>query len=100
MIPSRRIDEELRGVDGLDWITALRADTIRLLAQQGVIERSLFDERDLAEVVSPDFPGERLIVCCNPLLATERARKRDGLLAATELELDEIVMATKRAKNP
>jgi hypothetical protein len=100
MITSRRIDEELRVVDGLNWITALRADTIRLLAQQGVIERSLFDERDLAEVVSPDFAGERLIVCRNPLLATERARKRDGLLAATELELDEIVMATKRAKNP
>jgi transposase len=100
MITSRRIDEELRGVDGLDWITALRADTIRLLAEQGVIERSLFDERDLAEVVSPDFPDERLIVCRNPLLAAERARKRDELLAATEQQLDEIVSATKRAKNP
>jgi transposase len=63
MITSRCIDEEMRGVDGLAWITALRADTIRLLAEQGVIERSLFDERDLAEVVSPDFPDERLIVC-------------------------------------
>ena len=100
MITSRRIDEELRGVDGLDWITALRADTIRLLAEQGVIERSLFDERDLAEVVSPDFPDERLIVCRNPLLAAERARKRDELLAATERQLDEIVIATKRAKSP
>ena len=100
MITSRRIDEELRGVDGLDWITALRADTIRLLAEQGVIERSLFDERDLAEVVSPDFPDERLIVCRNPLLAAERARKRDELLAATERALDEIVIATKRAKSP
>jgi transposase len=100
MITSRRIDEELRGVDGLDWITALRADTIRLLAEQGVIERSLFDERDLAEVVSPDFPDEWLIVCRNPLLAAERARKRDELLAATERALDEIVIATKRAKSP
>lgn len=100
MITSRRIDEELRGVDGLDWITALRADTIRLLAEQGVIERSLFDERDLAEVVSPDFPDERLIVCRNPLLAAERARKRDELLAATERALDAIVIATKRAKSP
>ena len=100
MITSRRIDEEIRGVDGLDWITALRADTIRLLAEQGVIERSLFDERDLAEVVSPDFPDERLIVCRNPLLAAERARKRDELLAATERQLDEIVMATKRATRP
>jgi hypothetical protein len=100
MITSRRIDEELRGVDGLDWITALRADTIRLLAEQGVIQPSLFDERDLAEVVSPDFPHERLIVCRNPLLAAERARKRAELLAATERQLDNIVEATRRAKNP
>jgi transposase len=100
MITSRRIDEELRGVDGLDWITALRADTIRLLAEQGVIQPSLFDERDLAEVVSADFPDERLIVCRNPLLAEERARKRAELLAATERQLDEIVVATKRAQKP
>jgi Transposase DDE domain len=100
MITSRRIDEELRGVDGLDWITALRADTIRLLAEQGVIQPSLFDERDLAEVVSPDFPDERLIVCRNPLLAAERARKRTELLAATERQLDEIMAATRRPKNP
>jgi len=100
MITSKRIDEELRGVDGLEWITALRADTIRLLADQGVIQPSLFDERDLAEVVSSDFPGERLIVCRNPLLAAERARKRADLLAATERQLDEVVAATQRAKNP
>jgi transposase len=100
MITSRRIDEELRGVEGLDWITALRADTIRLLAEQGVIQPSLFDERDLAEVVSPDFPNERLIVCRNPLLAAERARKRAELLAATERQLAEIAAATQRAKNP
>jgi transposase len=100
MITSRRIDEELRGIDGLDWITALRADNIRLLAEKGVIQRSLFDEKDLAEVTSPDFPDERLIVCRNPLLAEERARKRTELLIATERELDEIVAATRRAKNP
>ena len=100
MITSRRIDEELRGVDGLEWITALRADTIRVLAEQGVIQRSLFDEQDLAEVVSPDFPNERLIVCRNPLLAEERARKRAELLAATERQLDEIVMATRRSQRP
>ncbi len=100
MITSRRIDEELREVDGLDWITALRADTIRLLAEQGVIQPSLFDERDLAEVVSPEFPDERLIVCRNPLLAAERARKRAELLAATERQLDEIVVATRRARKP
>src|SRR5262249_34120484 len=100
MITSRRIDEELRGVDGLEWITALRADTIRVLAVQGVIERSLFDERDLAEGVSPDFSDERLSVGRNPLLAAERGLQRDELLAATERELDEIVTATKRAKSP
>jgi transposase len=100
MITTRRIDEELRGVDGLDWITALRADTIRLLAEQGVIQPSLFDEKDLAEVVSPEFPGERLIVCRNPLLAAERARKRAELLAATERQLDEIVAATRRTQRP
>jgi transposase len=99
MITSRRIDQELRGVDGLDWITALRADTIRLLAEQGVIQPSLFDERDLAEVVSPDFPNERLIVCRNPLLAAERARKRAELLAATERQLNEVVEATRRVRN-
>src|SRR5262249_39347758 len=81
-------------------ITALRADIIRLLAEQGVIQPSLFDERDLAEVVSQDFPDERLIVCRNPLLAEERARKRAELLAATERQLDENVVATNRARKP
>lgn len=100
MITSKRIDEELREVDGLDWITALRADTIRKLASDGVIESSLFDERDLVTVRSPDFPKERLIVCRNPLLADERGRKRNELLASTEKLLDEIVAATSRAKRP
>lgn len=100
MITSKRIDEELRDVDGLDWITALRSDTIKTLALKGVIERSLFDKQDLATVSSPDFPGERLIVCYNPLLAGERARKRSELLASTEKKLDEIVAATRRAKRP
>jgi transposase len=100
MITNRRIDDELRGIAGLDWITALRADNIRLLAEKGIIEHSLFDERDLAEVISPDFPDERLIVCRNPLLAEERARKRTELLAATEQQLDKIVAATRRAKKP
>jgi transposase len=98
MITKRRIDEELREVEGLDWITALRADNIKKLVSQGKIEPSLFDERDLAEISSPDYPQERLIVCRNPLLADERARKRQELLAATEKELDKIVAATVRAK--
>ena len=68
MITSKRIDKELRDVDGLDWITALRADSIKKLASKQVIQPSLFDERDLVEVSSPDYPGERLIVCRNPFL--------------------------------
>jgi transposase len=100
MITSRRIDDELRDVEGLDWISALRADSIKSLASQGVIQPSLFDERDLAEVSSPDYPAERLIVCRNPLLAAERARKRTELLAATEQELEKIAAATQRARKP
>jgi len=100
MITSRRITEQMRGVEGLDWITALRADRIQKLASQRAIPSSLFDERDLAEIISPDYPGERLIVCRNPLLADERARKRQELLTATENKLDEIVTATRRAKRP
>jgi len=100
MLTSKRIDEELRGVEGLDWISALRADAIKKLAAEGTIIRSLFDERDLAEVTSPDFPGERLIVCRNPLLAEERARKRHELLAATEQKLQAIAEAVARAKRP
>ena len=98
MITSKRIDEELRSVDGLNWITALRAGNIKKLASQKRIEPSLFDDRDLVAVSSPDYPGERLIVCRNPLLADERARKRDELLAATEKDLDAIVAATTRNK--
>ncbi len=98
MITSKRIDEELRGVEGLEWITALRADNIRKLVEQGVIEPSLFDEQDLMEVQSPEYPGERLVVCHNPLLAEKRARKRIELLEATEKKLATIAAATGRAK--
>ena len=100
MITSKRIEECLSKVEGLAWITALRADSLKNLAQEGVIQLSLFDERDLAEVTSPDFPGERLIVCRNPFLAQERARKRLELLAATEEKLEKLVAATQRAKRP
>lgn len=100
MITSRRINEELRGVDGLDWITALRSDSIRSLVEARRIQPSLFDEKNLAEITSDDFPGERLIVCRNPLLADERARKRGELLAVTEKELDQVVKAVSRAKSP
>jgi len=100
MLTTCRIAESLRGVEGLGWISALRADSIKKLAAQGVIQPSLFDQRDLAEVTSPDFPGERLIGCRNPLLAEERARKREELLAATERELQAIAAATQRRQRP
>ena len=101
LLPSARIDEELRPVEGLDWISALRSEQVRKLAQDGgPLQWSLFDAADLAEIRHPDFPGERLIACLNPLLEAERARKREELLRATERELDQIVAATGREKRP
>jgi hypothetical protein len=85
MITSARV-EALKELDGsYGWITALRAPAIRkLMADDGPLQLSLFDERDLAEITSDEFPGERLVACRNPALAGERARKREDLLAATE----------------
>jgi len=99
MITSARIHEDLRPA-GLDWITALRAPAIQELADGGPLQLSLFDDRDLAEIASPDYPGERLIVCRNPLLAVERRRKRDELLAATERDLTRIRQAVERQRKP
>jgi Transposase DDE domain len=100
MITSARIEEELQPA-GLDWITALRAPAIQALAAEGgPLQLSLFDERDMAEISSPDFPGERLVVCRNPALAAERARKREDLLAASEKDLAKVQAATTRARNP
>ena len=90
MITSARI-RALEDLGGLSWITCLRAPAIRkLAADSGPLQLSLFDQQDLAEITSPDYPGERLIACRNPLLAAERARKRDDLLAATEALLAKI----------
>lgn len=100
MITSKRIDEDLRDVKGLDWITALRNDSIKKLVQRNTIQLSLFDERDLAEVTSEEYPGERLIVCRNPFLAEERARKRQELLAVAEKKLAAVVQAVSRARQP
>jgi transposase len=100
MITSARIRENLQPAPGIEWITALRAPAIKKLASDGVLQLSLFDSRDLAEITHPDFPGERLIACYNPLLAEERARKRPELLAATEKELEKIAVATRRKKRP
>jgi transposase len=100
MITSKRIDEDLREAEGLDWITALRNDSIKKLVDNQVIQLSLFDERDLAEVASADYPGERLVVCRNPLLAEERARKRKELLAAAEKKLEAVAQAVSRKQRP
>ena len=101
LITSARIREDLVEIQGFDWVSALRTEGIRKLADAGHIQRSLFDETDLVEVEDAEnFPGERLVVCRNPLLADERVRKREVLLNATEAKLDAIVTATQRKKKP
>jgi transposase len=100
LLTEARIREELRPVEGLDWITALRAPTIRKLVKSGTLQLSIFDRQDLAEITSVDFPGERLIACYNPLLAEERGRKRQELLVATEKELEKVAAATRRLQRP
>lgn len=100
MLTQKRIEEDLQDHEGLQWVTALRAPQIQALMAQGAIQMSLFDEQNLAEITHPDYPGERLIVCRNPLLASERARKRKELIEAAEKKLKEIEAATKRHRQP
>ena len=100
MITSARIRQDLPASHGIQWISALRANQIQKLAKDGQLQMSLFDKTDLVEIAHPDFPGERLIACFNPLLAEERARKRPDLLSATEKQLEKIAAAVKRAKRP
>ncbi len=93
MVTSARV-QELRELGGLGWVTALRAPAIAALAaDDGPLQMSLFDQVNLAEISHPDYPGERLVACRNPALATERARKRLALLEATDTELAKIVAA-------
>jgi transposase len=99
MITEARITNDLKSA-GLDWITALRAPAIKELTDSGALQLTLFDQRDMASITSPDFPGERLIVCRNPDLAAERSRKREDLLAATEKDLARIKAAVERTRNP
>jgi hypothetical protein len=99
MITQARLDAEIAPA-GLDWITALRAPAIRALAEGGALQMSLFDARDMAAITSPDYPGERLIVCRNGDLARERTRKRLDLLAATERDLAAIAGAVSRPRRP
>ena len=95
MLTEARIREEVKPA-GLDFIGALRAPAVRKLVESGAVQMSLFDHRDLVEVRSDAYPGERLMVCRNPLMAAQRARKRRELLEATEALLDPIVAATRR----
>jgi transposase len=100
LLTSARIREDLAPHESLGWITALRAPAIRKLVKSQSLQLSLFDERDLAEIDDAEYPGERLIVCRNPLLAEERARKREELLAATERDLEAIAASTRRKTRP
>ena len=100
MITEARIREDLDGVEGFSWITALRGPAIRGLVAAGHLQPSLFDQRDMAEITSPDYPGQRLIVCRNPLLAERRGHKRQELLEATEEKLAKIVTAVARTSRP
>lgn len=97
MLTSARI-ERLREIGGIGWVSALRAPAIRGLVEEGHLQLSLFDERDLVEISSPDFPGERLVVCRNPVLAAERTRKRDALLEATEADLARIASSVEQGR--
>ena len=99
MLTNARIRDEVRPAQ-LDWISALRAPQINTLVDDGALQLSLFDEQDLLEITSPEFPGERLVCCHNPALAQQRAGKRQELLAATEKELTPIATATRRANRP
>jgi hypothetical protein len=99
MITQARLDEEIKPA-GLDWISALRAPAIRALLDAGAFQLDLFDERDMASITAPDYPGERLMVCRNPELARLRTKKREDLLKATERDLAPIREAVRRARNP
>jgi transposase len=99
MLTNARIRDEVRPAQ-LDWISALRAPQIKALVDTDALQLSLFDEQDLVEITCPEFPGERLVCCHNPVLAEQRARKRQELLAATEKELAPIAAATGRANRP
>jgi hypothetical protein len=99
MLTAARLREDVAPA-GLDWITALRAPQVKKLARDGALQLTLFDVQDLAEITSPDFPGERLVACMNPFLEAERARKRESLLKATEADLAKIAAACARASRP
>jgi Transposase DDE domain len=99
MLTAARLREDAAPAH-LDWITALRAPQIKALVRDGDLQLTLFDQTDLAEITSPEFPGERLVACKNPFLEAERARKRESLLAAAEADLEKIAAACARTRAP
>jgi len=99
MLTAARLREDVAPAQ-LDWITALRASQVKKLVRGGDLQLTVFDTQDLAEITSPDFPGERLVACMNPFLEAERARKRESLLKATEADLKKIAAACARARAP
>ena len=99
MITQTRIDQDIKPA-GFDWISALRGDAVKRLFALGAFQLSLFEERDLASITTPEYPGERLILCRNPELRKHRARKREELLCATESALSKIAQRVQRAANP
>jgi hypothetical protein len=98
MLTQTRI-EQLRAYPQLGWISALRSPVIARMMADGAIDRSLFDQQDIAEITWPELPGERLMVCFNPLLAEDRRRTRDELLEATDKQLEKIAAAVGRRKH-
>jgi hypothetical protein len=99
MLTAARLREDV-ATAGLDWITALRAPQVKKLVRDLAQQLTLFDVQDMAEITSPDFPGERLVACMNPFLEAERARKRESLLQATEADLAKIAAACARTRRP
>ncbi|MFL5282328.1 MAG: IS1634 family transposase [Rhodopila sp.] len=99
MITEAPITSDIQSA-GLDWITALRGPAIKDLLNSGALQLTLFDQRDMASITAPDYPGERLVVCRNADLAAERSRKREDLLAATEKDLAVIKARVERKRNP
>lgn len=97
MITQKQVNE-LRKLDGIDWIAALRPEAIKKLVNCDTIQMGLFDERNLYEVTHPDFPGERLVACKNPELAKKRAYKRQSLLNATTAELEKVRLMVGRGR--
>lgn len=97
MVSQKAIDE-LRGQGGIDWITALKSVSIRGLVEQGHLQLGLFDQRNLAEITSPEYPGERLVACRNDALAQLRAHKRESLLQATEALLAQVLASVQAGR--